>query len=134
MSASPLLSINIALGSLVVAVGGWLAWNALSMSGATAVLVVAAAFLWWRGQSLTHVWAWSTLLLGAECFAWPIGIMLRIRFAGGEPSEEDMATMLSAILMGLFSAVFWIAFSYGLFKRAQARAAPPGPSGAPRQP
>jgi hypothetical protein len=29
-----------------------------------------------------------------------------------------MGTMLSAVLMGLFSAVFWIAFSYGLFKRA----------------
>jgi hypothetical protein len=35
-----------------------------------------------------------------------------------------MGAILSATLMGLFSAVFWIAFSYGLFKRAKEKATP----------
>jgi hypothetical protein len=29
-----------------------------------------------------------------------------------------MGTILSAVVLGLFSSVFWISFSYGLFKRA----------------
>jgi hypothetical protein len=112
-------STNIGLGSLVVAVGAWLAGNALSIYTTTVVLGAAAAFLWWRGPSLTLIWAWSTLLLGIECFAWPIVTMLQIRTAGNEPSDDQLGAILSATLMGLFSAVFWIAFSYGLFKRAK---------------
>ena len=81
--------------------------------------MAAAAFLVWRGRSITLVWAWSTLLLGLACFAWPIVTMLQIRSAGGEPSEAEMGAILSATLMGLFSACFWIAFAYGLFKRAK---------------
>jgi hypothetical protein len=42
---------------------------------------------------------------------------VKIRSGTSEPSDEEMSTILSAVLMGLFSAVFWIAFSYGLFKR-----------------
>ena len=63
-----------------------------------------------------------TLLLGLECLAWPIVTMMQIRSVGGEPSYAEMGMILSAILMGLFSACFWIAFSYGLFKRAKERA------------
>ena len=110
--------LNAALGSLVVAVGAWLAWDALSGLGALFVMAGIASFLLWRGRTIGLVWAWSTLFLGLECFAWPIMTMVRIRSATSQPSDEDMATILSAVLMGLFSAVFWIAFSYGLFKRA----------------
>jgi hypothetical protein len=39
-----------------------------------------------------------------------------------------MGAILSAIVMGLFSAVFWISFAYGLFKRAKAAAEPDGSS------
>lgn len=120
LSSPWLLSVNAALGGIVVAVGAWLAGNALPLSTAAAAFVMAATFLWWRGRTVTLIWAWSTLLLGVECFAWPIATMLQFRSAGGEPSEEEMGTILSATLMGLFSAVFWIAFSYGLFKRAKA--------------
>ncbi|HKY70505.1 MAG TPA: hypothetical protein VJL88_01175 [Nitrospira sp.] len=120
VSSPWLLSVNAALGGLVVAVGAWLAGNAPPLPAAAAALLVAATFLWWRGRTVTLIWAWSTLLLGVECFAWPIATMLQFRSAGGEPSEEEMGTILSATLMGLFSAVFWIAFSYGLFKRAKA--------------
>jgi hypothetical protein len=110
--------LNAALGSLVVAVGAWLAWDALSGLGALFVMAGIAGFLLWRGRTIGLVWAWSTLFLGLECFAWPILTMVRIRSATSQPSDEDMVTILSAVLMGLFSAVFWIAFSYGLFKRA----------------
>ena len=103
--------LNAALGSLVVAVGAWLAWDALSGLGALFVMAGIAGFLLWRGRTIGLVWAWSTLFLGLECFAWPILTMVRIRSATSQPSDEDMATILSAVLMGLFSAVFWIAFS-----------------------
>src|SRR4029079_5353286 len=75
------VSINACLGGLVVAVGAWLASNTLSISGAILVLIAAAGFLWWRGRTITLIWAWSTLLLGIECFAWPIATMWQIRSA-----------------------------------------------------
>jgi hypothetical protein len=112
---------NAGLGSLVIAVGAWLAWDQLSIFGAVLVMAAAAAFLLWHGRTIGLVWAWSTLLLGIECFAWPIITMVQIRSATLQPSDEQMGTILSAVLMGLFSAVFWIAFSYGLFKRAASR-------------
>jgi hypothetical protein len=117
-------SVNVGLGSLVIAIGAWLATSALSVYETTVVLIAAAAFLWWQGRTLTLIWAWSTLLLGVECFTWPIATMLHIRSTGGEPSDDDMGAILSATLMGLFSAVFWIVFSYGLFKRAKDNATP----------
>jgi hypothetical protein len=109
--------LNAVLGSLVVTVGAWLAWDALSGLGALGVMIAAAIFLLWRGRTIGLVWAWSTLFLGLECFAWPVMTMVKIRSGTSEPSDEEMSTILSAVLMGLFSAVFWIAFSYGLFKR-----------------
>lgn len=106
------------LGSVVVAIGAWLAWDALANWGALFVLAAAGSFLLWRGRTIGLIWAWSTLLLGVECFVWPIVTMVRFRSGSSPPSEEEMSIILSAVLMGLFSAVFWIAFSYGLFKRA----------------
>jgi len=112
--------LNAALGSLVVAVGAWLAWDALSGLGALLVMGATASFLLWRGRTVGLVWAWSTLFLGVECVVWPIITMVQIRSATSQPSDEEMGTILSAVFMGLFSAVFWMAFSYGLFKRAGA--------------
>ena len=132
MPSSRTTSVNAVLGGLVVAVGAWLASNAVSVYGAAVVLVAAAAFLW-RGRTVTRIWAWTTLLLGLECFAWPIMTMLQIRSAGGDPSDEEMGAILSATFMGLFSAVFWIAFSYGLFKRSTGGAPPRGPAPAPKK-
>jgi hypothetical protein len=121
MPSSLIRSLNLAMGALVVAIGAWLAWNSLSGYGVAALLFMAASFLWWQGRTVLHIWAWSTLLLGVESLAWPIATMLHIRSAGGEPSDDEMGAILSATLMGLFSAVFWIAFSYGLFTRAKER-------------
>jgi hypothetical protein len=125
MPSSWVIYVNAAAGALVVAVGAWLASNAVSVEAAALVFIATAAFLSWRGRTITGIWAWTTLFLGLECFTWPVATMLQVRSIGGDPSDEDMGAILSATLMGLFSAVFWIAFSYGLFKRSHGGPPPP---------
>jgi hypothetical protein len=110
--------INALLGSLVVAAGAWLAWDSFSPWEVFLVAGGVAGFLIWQGRTVGLVWAWATLLLGLESLAWPIVTMVQIRAITAEPTDEQMGAMLSAVLMGLFSAVFWITFSYGFFKRA----------------
>jgi hypothetical protein len=77
--------------------------------------------LWFITESITQLWAWSTLLLGLESFAWPVVLMIQHRSGGKSLPESEMGTILSAFVLGLFSSVFWISFSYGLFKRARMR-------------
>ena len=110
--------LNAVLGSLVMAAGAWLAWDALPGIGMIIGLTVVATILLWRVRTISRVWAWTTLMLGVESFAWPLVTMVQIRMQTTEPSDEQMGTILSAVLMGVFSAVFWLAFSYGLFRLA----------------
>jgi len=110
--------LNALLGSLVVAAGAWLAWDSFSPWGVFLVAGGVAGFLIWQGRTIGLVWAWATLLLGAESLAWPIVTMVQVRSTTTEPTDEQMGTILSAVLTGLISAVFWITISYGLFKRA----------------
>lgn len=124
-----MVPLHILLGSLVVAVGAWLAWDSLSLIWVVLLAVVAGGFLSWRGGTIGLTWAWATLLLGLESLAWPLVTMVQIRQSTAEPTDDQMSTMLSAVLVGLFSAVFWISFSYGLFKRA-GRATPNQPASA----
>jgi hypothetical protein len=44
--------------------------------------------------------------------------MIQLKGVSETPSQDQMEAMLMAVVLGLFSSVFWIAFSYGLFKRA----------------
>ncbi|MDP1768813.1 MAG: hypothetical protein Q8L74_08420 [Nitrospirota bacterium] len=108
---------NALLGSLVVAAGAWLAWDSFSLWGIALVVGAVAGFLLWRGRTIALVWAWATLLIGLESLAWPIVTMVQVRSITAEPTDDQMGTILSAVLTGLFSAIFWITFSYGLFKR-----------------
>lgn len=110
--------LNALLGSLVVAAGAWLAWDSFSPWGIVFVAGAAAGLLLWQGRTIGLVWAWATLLLGLESLAWPIMTMVQVRSITTEPTDEQMGAILSAVLTGIFSAVFWITFSYGLFKRA----------------
>lgn len=110
--------LNAILGSAVVAMGAWLAWDQLSLPGVAVIFAAMIAFLLWRRTTIGLIWAWSTLFLGMESFVWPIVTMVQIRSTTAQPSDEQMGVILSALVMGLFSAVFWLAFSYGLFKRA----------------
>jgi hypothetical protein len=70
-------------------------------------------------ETITGLWAWSTLLLGLESFAWPVVLMIQLRGQADSLPESEMGTILSAVVLGLFASVFWISFSYGLFKRAR---------------
>lgn len=36
------------------------------------------AFLWLKAESITEIWAWATLLLGLESFAWPVVLMIQL--------------------------------------------------------
>ena len=110
--------INALLGSLIVAAGAWLAWDSFSPWGVFLVAGGVAGFLIWQGRTVGLVWAWATLLLGLESLAWPIVTMVQARSITAEPTDEQMGMILSAIVTGLISAVFWITISYGLFKRA----------------
>ena len=118
--------LNALLGSLVVATGAWLAWDSLTLWGAVFVAGGVAGFLIWQGRTIGQVWAWATLFLGLESLAWPIITMIEVRSITVEPTDEQMGTILSAVVTGLLSAVFWITLSYGIFKRAgQFMGAPP---------
>lgn len=110
--------LNALLGSLVVAAGAWLAWDSFSPVGVLLIAGSIAGFLIWQGRTIGLVWAWATLFLGLESLAWPVVTMVQIHAITTEPTDEQMGAILSAALTGLFSAVFWITFSYGLFKRA----------------
>jgi hypothetical protein len=109
--------LHVMLGSLVMAVGAWLAWDALSLSWVVLLAVAAVGFLSWQGSTIGLTWAWTTLFLGLESLTWPFVTMYQIRQSTAEPNDDQMGMILSAVWVGLFSAVFWISFSYGLFKR-----------------
>ena len=110
--------LNALLGSLVVAAGAGLAWDSFPLWGGVLLVVCVAGFLIWIGRTIGLVWAWATLMLGVESLVWPIVTMIEVRSITAEPTDEQMGTILSAALTGLVSAVFWITFSYGFFKRA----------------
>lgn len=113
-----MLWLNILLGTLVVEVGFWFLWGTGSPLILAGWALIVGAWLWWQARTVTHIWAWSTLVLGLESFAWPLLLMIQLKTSTVAPSEEEMGTILSAVVLGLFSSVFWISFSYGLFKRA----------------
>ena len=63
------------------------------------------------------IWAWVTLLLGLESLAWPIVTMVQVRMVLAEPTEQQMGGILTAVLFGLVSSIFWLTLSYGIYKR-----------------
>ncbi|MDF0675779.1 MAG: hypothetical protein P0120_15820 [Nitrospira sp.] len=115
-----MIFLNLFLGTFVAAVGFWLLWGG-SVSPVVVVgwALTVGLFLWFMTESITELWAWSTLLLGLESFAWPLVLMIQLRGQAESLPESEMGTILSAVVLGLFSSVFWISFSYGLFKRAR---------------
>lgn len=118
---------NLLLGALVSAIGFWLLWETVPPVVIAGWAFAIGGFLWWKARTITEVWAWSTLLLGLESFTWPVSLMTQLKRASDQPSEDEMGMILSGVVLGLFSSVFWITFSHGLFKRAWG-AAPDRPS------
>jgi len=113
--------VNAALGGVVIALGLWLMWGDLAVMLIAAIALLAAGMLAWASTSIAALWGWATAILGLESLAWPIATMVRIRLASPEPTEEDMGLILTAVLFGLFSSIFWLTFSYGIFKKLRER-------------
>ena len=124
------IRVNAVLGSLVVVTGLWLVWGELPMPVALATALAVAGLLAWRSTSLGEVWAWATGLLGLESLAWPVATMVQVRLATEQPTDQQMGQILTAILFGLFSSIFWLTFSYGLFKRLARSRGEAGSAGA----
>lgn len=112
-------AINALLATLVISVGAWLVWGPFSIGWSVAIACSLLLFLLWRAATIGTVWAWATLLLGVESLAWPVVTMVGFRSSTSQPTDEEMAGILNAVLFGLFSSVFWITFSFGLFRREQ---------------
>lgn len=122
-----IVPLHAGLGGLVLAVGALLMWDQVPPALPLLVGGGAAGFLWWRSLDVGTVWAWTTMLMGVESMAWPIATMLVVRSTGTEPTEAQMGAILNAVLFGLFSSVFWVTFSLGLFKRLKEKNQPPAP-------
>ncbi len=113
-----MILLNLFLCVIVTTVGFWILWGTAWPLVIAGWGLAAGGFLWWRARSVAELWAWATLGLGLQSFIWPILVMTQLKRASQTPSDEEMGTILSAVVLGLFSSVFWISFSYGLFKRA----------------
>ena len=113
--------LNAVLGGVVVALGLWLMWGDLPVIVIVVIALAAAGILAWASSSIAAMWAWTTAVLGLESLAWPVVTMVRIRLASTEPTEQEMGLILTAILFGLFSSIFWLTFSYGVFRKLRER-------------
>jgi hypothetical protein len=92
--------LNLSLGTLVAAIGFWLIWGGT----VSAIVVVGWAlsvgfFLWFMTESIAALWAWSTLLLGLESFAWPLVLMIQSKGQAESLPESEMGTILSAVVL-----------------------------------
>jgi hypothetical protein len=111
--------LNAVLGSLVVTLGFWMLWGEAPVVFLVAVALATAGFLAWRGGTVAVVWTWATLLLVLESIAWPIVTMVRVRLVSAEPNEQQMGDILTSVLFGLFSGIFWMTFAWGIYKRME---------------
>ena len=121
------LRIHAIAGSVVVTLGFWMMWGELPATAAAAVAIVVALVLLYVSGSAAAVWGWVTALLGLESLAWPILTMVSIRMTTATPSDQQMGDMLTAILFGIFSSIFWLTFSYGIFKKLRSGSEPSQP-------
>ena len=123
------LNLNAFVGSLIVTVGLWLLLGEFPLTVAIILALGLAIFLSWWSLTIAHIWAVTTLLLGIESLAWPVQQMIDIRSLGPEPPLEDLQRIFTAVLFGLFSGVFWMTFSYGIYKRIRAKSESPPSQG-----
>lgn len=124
--------INAVLGSVTVTVGLWLLLGELSAPVALALALGLSGLLAWKSPTIAYVWTVSTLLLGVESLAWPLLQITDLQKLGPEPPLEDLQRIFTAVLFGLFSGVFWMTFSYGIYKRTRSQQNPPKSSYIPK--
>ena len=113
------LRLHAVLGAIVVTIGVWLAVGATPVELLGAVALGVAGFLAWQGTTIGRVWGWTSLLVGLASLAWPIVTMLQISRLTEQPSDEQMGMILTAVVAGLFAAVFWLSFAWGIFRWVQ---------------
>jgi len=107
------------LGAICVTFGFWLVWGELPVALVAAISLGVAGFLVWRGSTIAHVWAWACVLMGFASAAWPMATMVQVRMeaaVGADPSDEAMERILTAVVAGLVSSIFWISFGSGIFR------------------
>ena len=117
-----IVRLNAVLASVAVTLGFWILWGTSPVLLTAALAVAVTAFFLWQSRSAGEVWAWATLMLGLESLAWPIVTMVQLRFSSAQPTDEQMGLILTAVLFGMFSSIFWMTFSYGLFKWVRRKA------------
>ena len=113
------LQVNAVLGSLAVTAGLWLLIGALPVPIGIAMGIGLAILLAWKCPSIGYIWAICTLLLGVESMAWAMMQVTDLQKLGREPTMEEMENIFPAVMLGLFSGVFWMTFAYGIYKRIQ---------------
>jgi len=113
------LQVNAVFGSLAVTVGLWLFLGAMPVPLGIAMGIGLAFLLAWKCPSIGYIWAICTLLLGVESMAWAMLQVTDLQKLGREPTMEEMENIFPGVILGLFSGVFWITFSYGIYKRIQ---------------
>lgn len=130
------IRLNAVLAAVVVTIGFWIVWGELPAIAAALLALLIALGLASFCSTSASVWAWATLLLGLESLAWPILTMWQWRGLGPQPSDEAMSRILTAVVGGLFSSIFWLTFAIGIFRWNRAKRTPdsiePGPDAAPR--
>jgi hypothetical protein len=117
-----LARLNAVLAAVVVTIGFWIVWGELPVTPAAGLALLLAVALVALCRTIASVWAWATLLLGLESLSWPIMIMWQARGLGPQPSDETMSQILTALVGGLFSSIFWLTFSGGIFRWMKRRA------------
>lgn len=111
--------VNAVFGSLAVTVGLWLLIGALPVPIGIAMGIGLAILLAWKCPSIGYIWTICTLLLGVESMAWAMMQVTDLQKLGREPTMEEMENIFPAVMLGLFSGVFWMTFAYGIYKRIQ---------------
>ncbi len=105
------LQVNAVFGSLAVTVGLWLLIGALPIPIGIAMGIGLAILLAWKCPSIGYIWAICTLLLGVESMAWAMMQVTDLQKLGREPTMEEMENIFPAVILGLFSGVFWLTFA-----------------------
>lgn len=113
--------INSVLGSMAVTTGLWMLLGDLSIAMMVVLVVALSVVLSRISPTVSHVWAWTTGMIGIESLAWPFMVMGSLGDLGPEPPLEDMEKVFSAVLFGVFSGVFWLTFAYGIYRRIHNR-------------
>lgn len=108
--------INVLLAAIAVTIGFWIAWGELPVAAVVILACCVAGALLRLCASIGMIWAAATLLIGLESLAWPVVTMVQISGLTANPTDEQMTEILTSVVGGLFSSIFWLTFSWGIYR------------------